>query len=66
MKNLNLMFLAKLRVFSKKKKGLHLESVSEIPIFVPKSGCPPKKKSLHSESVSEIINTNCKKLHLFS
>ena len=28
----------------KKKKGLHLESVSEIPIFVPKSGCSLKKK----------------------
>ena len=27
-----------------KKKGLHLEAVSEIPIFVPKSGCSLKKK----------------------
>ena len=28
----------------KKKKGLHLESVCKIPIFVPKSGCSLKKK----------------------
>ena len=30
-------FRPKIRVFSKKKKGLQLESISEIPIFVPKS-----------------------------
>ena len=41
---------------SLKKKGLHLESVSEILIFVPKSGCSlKKKKGLHLESVSEIL-----------
>ena len=35
----------KIKVFSKKKKkGLHLKSISEIPIFVPKSRCSLKKK----------------------
>ena len=35
----NSYFRSKIRVFSKKKKkGLHLESVCKIPIFVPKSG----------------------------
>ena len=33
----NSYFRSKIRVFSK-KKGLHLESVCKIPIFVPKSG----------------------------
>ena len=41
----NSYFRSKIRVFSKKKKkGLHLESVCKIPIFVPKSGCSLKKK----------------------
>ena len=31
-----------------KKKGLHLESISEIRIFVPKSRCFPKKKKRSS------------------
>ena len=40
----------------KKKKGLQLESISEIPIFVPKSGCSlkKKKKGLQLKSISEI------------
>ena len=42
----NTYFCPKLRVFSKKKKGLQLESISEIPIFVPKSGCSLKKKKV--------------------
>ena len=57
----NSYFRSKIRVFSKKKKkGLHLESVCKLPIFVPKSGCSLKKKKkkktkgLHLESVSKI------------
>ena len=37
--------------FSKKKKGLHLESVCKIPIFVPKSGCFSKKKKRSSTGI---------------
>ena len=33
----NSCFRPKIRVFSKKKKNLQLESISKIPIFVPKS-----------------------------
>ena len=41
----NSYFRPKIRVFSKKKKkGLQLESISKIPILVPKSGCSLKKK----------------------
>ena len=41
-----------IRVFSKKKKGLHFDFISNFPIFLPKLGCSlkKKKKSLHSES----------------
>ena len=33
---LNSYFRPKIKVFSKKKKGLYLESISEIPIFIAK------------------------------
>ena len=45
----NSYFRPKIRVFSKKKKkGLQLESISKIPILVPKSGCSLKKKERSS------------------
>ena len=48
-------FVPKLIAFSKKKKGLHLKSISEILIFVLKvRAFPPSKKSLHLESVSTL------------
>ena len=37
------LFSSQIRVFSK-KKGLQLESISEIPVLVPNSGCSVKKK----------------------
>ena len=56
----NTYFRPKLRVFSKKKKkGLQLESISEIPIFVPKSGCSLEKKK-------KIFNWNRSLKFLFS
>ena len=59
----NSYFLPKIRVFSnqgvlqKKKKGLQLELISKIPIFIPKSGCSLRKnktKGFQLESISEI------------
>ena len=44
----NTYFRPKIRVFSKKKKGLQLKSISKIPILVPKSGCSLKKKKKRS------------------
>ena len=39
-------FRPKIRVFFKKKKGLHFHLLSNFPIFVQKSGCSLKKKGL--------------------
>ena len=52
----NFYFRPKIRVFSKKKKGLQLESISKILILVPKSGCSLKKKEkgLQLESVYKV------------
>ena len=44
----NTYFCPKIRMSSKKKKGLQLESISKIPILVPKSGCSLKKKKVFS------------------
>ena len=43
-------------VIFKKKKSLHLESVSDFLIFVFKIECSLKKKSLHLESDSNFLH----------
>ena len=44
----------------KRKKGLHLESVSEIPIFVPKSWCSLRLKTTalnkHLQQIETVTN----------
>ena len=41
--------------FSKKKKGLHFHSISDSPIFVPKSYCSlEKRKGLRFLSISDL------------
>ena len=54
----NTYFRPKIRVFSK-KKGLQLESISKIPILVPKSGCSLKRKK-------KVFNWNRSTKFLFS
>ena len=54
-------FYHKVMVFSKKKKGLHLKSVSFLSLFVPKSQCSLKKKVFASDQpqISLILSQNC-------
>ena len=54
---LSVYFCSKIIALSKKKKGLHLELVSEIPIFVPKSWRSLKKKGLHLIKMTDAAHT---------